>query len=74
MKQDIDQHHGERMVQEGGRVKFYNHIYEHPKLKEFIGFPVIVKGYGYLAIDVYLIERKTKSRWGKGIFLCMIED
>ena len=73
MKQDIDQRHGERIIQKDGRVKFYHHVYEHPKLNDWIGFPVIVTGYGYAAIDVYLIERKTKGRWGKGKFLCMIE-
>lgn len=74
MKQDIDQRYGERIVRDKGCVKFYRHIYKHPKLKKFIGFPVIVKGYGYGAIDVYLIERRTKKRWGKGKFVCMIES
>lgn len=73
MKQDIDQCHGERIIQNGGRVKFYHHIYEHPKLKQYVGFPVIIESYGYHAIDVYLIERKLKG-WGKGEFLCMIES
>ncbi len=73
MKQDIDQRHGERIIRPDGCIQFYHQIYKHPKLIEFVGYPVIVKGYGYDAIDVYLIERKTKNRWGKGKFLCMAE-
>ena len=72
MKQDIDTRHGERIIRKDGCIKFYHTIYSHPAIKEWIGFPVIIKGYGYDAIDVYLIERKF-NRWGKGKFLCMIE-
>jgi hypothetical protein len=68
---DIDQAHGERIIRKTG-IKFYGHIYNHPDLEKWIGFPVIVKGYGYSAIDVFLIER-TRKGWGKGNFLCMIE-
>jgi hypothetical protein len=67
---DIDQSHGERIIRKNG-IKFYGHIYDHPALKEWVGFPVIIKGYGYSAIDVFLIERKRKG-WGKGKHLCMI--
>ncbi len=76
-KQDIDQRRGERIIKSGGRIRFDHQEYEHPKLKEFVGFPVIVKGYGYSAIDVFLIERKTrrgKGVWGMGQFLCMISE
>jgi len=73
MKKDIDQKHGERIIKKNGSIIFYGRSYKHSKLQEFVGYPVIVKGYGYSAIDVYLIERKAKGRWGKGKFLCMIE-
>jgi hypothetical protein len=73
-KKDIDTSHGERIIMAEGRIKFFNKIYSHPKLKKFVGFPVIVKGYGYFAIDVYLIERKSKTKWGKGKFICMAEE
>lgn len=73
MKQDIDNRHGERLIKKGGCITFYGVKYTHPKLEKWVGFPVIVKGYGYAAIDVYLIERKNK-KWGKGEFLCMIES
>ncbi len=71
MKQDIDNRHGERIVRKDGSIKFYNEIYSHPILIDWVNYPVIVKGYGYDAIDVYLIERKL-NKWGKGKFLCMI--
>ena len=74
MKNDIDKSYGERVVRKGGHIRFYGITYAHPILKEWVGFPVIVKGYGYSAIDVFLIERKNKNRWGKGKHLCMIEQ
>ena len=73
-KQDIDTRRGERMVRlrnDVGCVLFYGQAYSHPNLDEWVGFPVIVCGYGYSAVDVYLIERKCKG-WGRGKFLCMI--
>ena len=74
MKSDIDTRHGERMIRDDASILFYNHIYRHPMLNNFVGFPVLVRGYGYGAIDVFLIERKIKGRYGKGQHLCMIED
>ncbi len=73
MKQDIDNRSGERVVREGGQIKFYGEVYKNRKLEGFIGFPVIVKGYGYTAVDVFLVERKNKNKWGRGQFLCLIE-
>lgn len=74
-KQDIDTRRGERIVKSYngiGCVRFCGQVYGHSNLSKWIGFPVIVCGYGYSAVDVYLIERKCKG-WGKGKFLCMIE-
>ncbi len=76
MKTDIDTRYGERIIQEcpqGGYVRFYREIYTHPTLGQWIGYPVIVSGYGYGAVDIYLIKRKSKKGWGKGKFLCMID-
>ena len=76
-KSDIDTRRGERIVRSHngvGCVRFDSQTYSHPNLSEWIGFPVIVCRYGYLAVDVFLIERKCKQRWGKGKFLCMIKD
>jgi len=70
---DIDNSYGQRIISKNGCIKFFGDVYCHPKLKDFIGFPVIVKGYGYSAIDVFLIERKTSKNYGKGQFICMIE-
>ena len=53
---------------------FYREIYAHPCLERWIGFPVIVSGYGYDAVDIFLVERKHKQRWGKGKMLCMVEN
>jgi len=73
MKPDTDNRRGERIIRDGGSVKFNRKIYTHPSLKKWVGFPVIITGYGWGAVDIYLIERKIKQRWGKGKFLCMIE-
>ncbi len=80
-KQDIDTRRGERIVKSHngvGCVRFDSQTYSHPNLSKWIGFPVIVRGYGYSAVNVFLIERKhkrgKKGKWGKGKFLCMIED
>ncbi len=34
MKNDIDQHRGERIIKKGGYIKFYHHIYHHQKLEK----------------------------------------
>lgn len=72
-KRDIDNRSGERIIRQDGSIKFFHDTYTHPDLKPWAGFPVIVQGYGWCAIDVYLIERRSKKRWGKGKFLCMID-
>ena len=74
LKQDIDNRRGERLIRDGGHVKFDHKIYTHPALKEWAGFPVIIAGHGWYAINIYLIERKIKQKWGKGKYLCTIED
>ena len=76
MKQDIDTRRGDRLVhEENGEcfIKFFGIKYSHPNLKEWFGFPVIVLGYGYGAIDVFTIVRRRKG-WKKGPFICMIEQ
>ena len=77
MKTDIDKRRGERIISKhkhGGCIRFSYETYAHPALKPWIGFPVIVCGYGYGGVDVYLIARVSKKHWGKGKFLCFIED